>query len=497
MRNILLINPYSRSISGVNIATIEPPLGLGYIASLLELNDHHCQIIDANILRVSADEIHKHIKFSPDIIGISSNIVTHRAALENARVLRSRYREVPIILGGAYPSSLPELALEKTYIDAVAMGEAEITMLELAQRLEKGPDIFSGVEGIAYKEEGRIIFNKVRPLIKDLDSLPFPAYHLLPDLKRYKSRARRSPVGAILTSRGCPYQCTFCNKNIFGAALRSRSVGNIIKEIDWLVNSYGVRQLDILDDNFNFRLDYAKELLDSLIKGGYNLAINLQNGLRIDGVDTELLDKMQKAGVFKISFGIETAAPSVQKRIKKEIDLDKVVFITREARKRKIIVYANFILGLPGDTQESMQQDIDFAIRMSPDVANFMIALPLPGTELYDEVKRNGRFLIPVEEGVEQGFYGKSVFYELGDLKAEDVRKFYKKAYREFYFRLSQILTLLFTIGSWGEVVWLTEAISDLTKNILVKGKKGSLDAEGKYCNSGQERRVHNWYCPG
>lgn len=273
-------------------------------------------------------------------------------------------------------------------------------------------------------------------------------------------------------SRGCPYQCTFCNKNIFGTALRFRSVGNIIKEIDWLVNSYGVRQIDILDDNFNFRPDYAKEILDSLINGGYKLAINLQNGLRIDSVDTELLDKMRKAGVFKISFGIETAAPSVQKRIKKEIDLDRVVFIAREARIRGIIVYANFILGLPGDTRESMQMDIDFAIRMSPDVANFMIALPLPGTELYEEVKRDGRFLIPVEEGVEQGFYGKSVFYELGDLKACDVRKFYKKAYREFYFRASQVLRLLSTVRSWGEALWLTEAISDLAKNILAKDKE-------------------------
>jgi anaerobic magnesium-protoporphyrin IX monomethyl ester cyclase len=472
MRNILLINPYSCSISGVNIATIEPPLGLGYIASLLEVNDHHCQIIDANILKVSAGEIHKYIKFSPDIIGISANIVTYRAALENASALRSRFSEVPIILGGAYPSSLPELALEKTYIDAVAMGEAEMTMLELAQRLEKGPDIFSGVAGLAYKENGKIIVNKARPLLKDLDSLPFPAYHLLPDLRKYKSRARRTPVGAILMSRGCPYQCTFCNKNIFGASSRFRSVGNIIKEIDWLVNSYGVRQIDILDDNFNFRPDYAKEILDSLINGGYKLAINLQNGLRIDSVDTELLDKMRKAGVFKISFGIETAAPSVQKRIKKEIDLDRVVFIAREARIRGIIVYANFILGLPGDTQESMQMDIDFAIRMSPDVANFMIALPLPGTELYEEVKREGRFLIPVEEGVEQGFYGNSVFYELGDLKACDVRKFYKKAYREFYFRVSQALRLLSTIGSWGEALWLKEAISDLVKNILAKDKE-------------------------
>ncbi|MDD5585078.1 MAG: radical SAM protein, partial [Candidatus Omnitrophica bacterium] len=232
---------------------------------------------------------------------------------------------------------------------------------------------------------------------------------------------------------------------------------------------FGIRQLDILDDNFNFDQTRAKQILELIIAKDYDLAINMQNGMRADNADSELLDKMKKAGIFKISFGIESADPVIQKRIKKKLDLDKALFTTREAQRRNIIVYTNSILGLPGDTPESMQRTIDFAIKMAPDIANFMIALPLPGTELYEEIKTNGRFLIPIENGVEKGFYAHKVFYELGSMRAHEVLRYYRKAYQKFYSRISWFLLSIKNIRSLNELMWFKDAIIDLTKNIIFK----------------------------
>ena len=465
MKNILLINPYSKTISGVNRATIEPPLGLAYIASLLESKGHRCQIIDAQILCISAKDIISHIKFKPDIIGISANIVTYPAALKVAEKLRSEFKDTFIILGGPYPSSLPEVALNNPYIDAVVIGEGELTMQEVVDKLEKGEEPFLNTEGLAYKYNGKIIFNNSRKLIEDLDILPYPAYHLLPDLKIYKSRARKLPVGQIFTSRGCPYQCIFCNKNIFGHKFRARNPLNVIGEIEWLIEKYKIKQLDILDDNFNFDLSRAKEIFKLIIERNYKLAINLQNGLRIDNIDNEFLDLMKESGVFKISLGIESTVPSIQKRIKKILDLNKVKYVIKEAQKRKIIVYANFILGLPGDTPQTMQETIKFAIDSSADIANFMIALPLPGTEMYEEIKTKGYFLVSIENGVEKGFYANQIFYELEDTKAKDVLRYYRKAYKNFYFRVEWIINSLKTIRSYGELLWFKDAIIELIKS--------------------------------
>ncbi|RJP28054.1 MAG: radical SAM protein [Candidatus Omnitrophota bacterium] len=469
--NLILVNPYSHSISGVNKATIEPPVGLAYIAALLESRGYNCQIIDAQIMGLSSHELLREIRIQPDLIGISSSIVTYPAALDTAKVLKEAFKGTPVIFGGPHPSSIPEKALQNDCVDAVAVGEAEATMLEIARRFKDGEHLFSGIEGVIYKNNGEVVTNSPRKLIEDLDALPFPAYHLLPGFKLYKSRARKSPVAPLLTNRGCPYQCTFCNKDIFQRRIRSRSPENVIKEIDWLVNKFSVKQIDILDDNFNFDLNHAKQILDLIIDRDYSLAINMQNGIRADNVDPQLLDKMKKAGVFKIGFGIETADPQVQRKIKKVLDLDKIIGITRQAQEKGIIVYANFIIGLVGDSQESMQRTIDYAVRLSPDIANFMIALPLPGTELYKEIEEKGKFLVNVDGGVEKGFYGNQVFYEIGSLNKDMVLKYYRKAYRDFYIRPGRWARLIRSIRSVNELIWFKDAIFDLIKNMLIRNR--------------------------
>ena len=176
-----------------------------------------------------------------------------------------------------------------------------------------------------------------RPLIENINSIPFPAYDLLPPFKIYKSRARKKPVGVLITSRGCPYQCTFCNASVFGKSFRARSPENVMAEIDMLVAEFHIKQIDVLDDNFINDMGRAESIFDAVISRKYGVLINLQNGVRVDRLTFATVKKMKKAGVFKIGVGIESGDPAILKGVKKGLDLKQVEQALAWFRKAGII----------------------------------------------------------------------------------------------------------------------------------------------------------------
>ncbi len=449
----LFVNPFPDYAAGINEATIYPPLGLLYMASVLRENKHKTKVIDANMARIPNEKVLEIVaEDSPACVGISANIVTAKAAADLADMIRKEYPDILLVAGGPLPSIRPEYFLK--HFDIVTIGEAENTMLEIAEKKPKAK-----IDGIAFMSGKKIVRTKPRELIEDLDSLPFPAYDLLtPHITTYKSRARRKPNIPIFTSRGCPFGCIFCNKSIFGYKFRARSPENIIKEIDWLVKEYGVKQLDILDDNLTLDINRADKLFDKMIERDYKLVINCQNGVRADRLTPELVRKMKKVGVFKVGIGIESGDPEILKKIKKDLDLEKVKEAIRMFRKEDIITYGFFIVGFPWDTEETMQRTIDFAKEANPHIANFMIAVPLPGTELYDHVEASGRFLRDVDQGICGGFYEGGVFFKPESISAEKVSEYYKKAYKKFYLRPGKMLDVALTFKSMTEVKWTVEA---------------------------------------
>lgn len=464
MTKIILINPYPKNVVGINEATVTPPLGLGYLAAVLEKNNHKVQIIDANILHINSENIAANFLFQPDIIGISVSIINYKEAISCAKIFKYLYPNIPIVFGGPYCSSLAQSILEKNAaVDGIVVGEGENTLLEIASSAGE-KNIFKNIKGIIYRYQNQIINNEPRPLIENLDDIPYPAYHLLPDLKKYTTRCRASPVGYIITSRGCPYGCTFCNKNIFGTFWRPHSSNRVINEIEYLVKQYGIQQLDILDDNFTFDTGRTREILELLTKQRFKLFINLQNGVRVDKVDEELLLKMKAAGIFKIGFGIETASYDIQKKVKKFVDLERAILLTRSARSLGIITYGFFIMGLPDDCAETMKKTIEFSIKMNPHFANFTICIPFPGTDLFEEIKRRGEFLEDVENGICEGFFAAKAFFRLNAMKPQEIISYYKAAYRKFYLRPSKIIDILFTIKSIGELKWLSKAAASILK---------------------------------
>ncbi len=465
----MLVNPFADYASGTNKATIEPPLGLAYLSAIAKQKGYACDIIDAGILELDSDKVVRSISFNDILfIGISANVVTFRAAVKLAHAIRGKSPDTPIIAGGPHISALPEYCIRKMGADVAVIGEGEETLLDLLQHYSgKAQSLLENIKGIAFLINNSFVKTPPRPLIDNLDTIPFPDISALPNLRKYKGRARKRPVGNILASRGCPYQCIYCNKNIFSARYRIRSPGNILDEIEKLIKESGIRQLDFLDDNLTFNRDHARTLFQGIIDRRFNLPINLQNGVRADNLDKELLTLMKKAGVFKIAFGVESGNPQILKGIRKSLDLDKVIHMTRLAKSMGFIVIGNFMLGFPGETEATLKDTLDFAIKMNPSIAAFNITIPLPGTPLYDTLKSENRLIIDTHEGLATGFYSPVQYFTLPGLEPDKLFRYYRHAYNRFYIRPIKILESLAGIRSLHEILWFLGAAKDVFGQLL------------------------------
>jgi anaerobic magnesium-protoporphyrin IX monomethyl ester cyclase len=460
---VLLINPFPERAGGINEATIYPPIGLAYLASYLRDMGLSVRIIDANILRLDNGRLLRMMEdCDPDLVGISLNAVTVESGARLSRQLKEN-TDIPVCIGGPYVTSSPERALALSSADVAVLHEGEVTLLEICEGKE-----ISEIKGIAFMADGgQPVITEPRPMIPDLDSLPHPAYDLLPPLGQYKSRARRRPVGPIITSRGCPFQCIFCHSDVFGKRFRARSPENVIEEIDTLVNRYGVRQIDVLDDNFTLDMKRAEKILDLIIEREYDLRLNLQSGVRADRVTYPLVRKMKKAGVFKAGIGIESGDEDVLKSAKKSLDLEKVVQAVEWFRSEGIVTIGFFIIGFPMDTKGSIEATIDFAIRLNPSIANFSLLIPFPGTEAYDFLKANGLLVRDVEDGIASGFYGGKVYHRTVALSEDEIASYVGEAYRRFYLRPSKMLDMVTSIRSLGELKWMMETAVPVLKKVL------------------------------
>lgn len=457
---------------GINRATLEPPLGIAYLASMLEKHGYSCALIDADILRLETENVLHRVPTDTRLIGLYLNSFNYTAVLTTCRTLRQERQGSVVILGGPLASAAPQMVLSEIPCHGLVRGEGEYAVIKIMENMNSGsPPFGPNVMGAAYHspDTADLIMNPVER-ISNLDELPFPSFHLLPPLSSYRSRARKKPVGTIVTSRGCAYECIFCSKDIFQRRVVFRSASNVLNEVDYLVKRHGIRQLDILDDNFAAKKSHMESILDGLIERHYDLAINLQPGIRPEFVDESLLRKMKTAGVFKLAFGIESADPEVLKICRKKLDLDKTKEAARLARKQGLVVSGYFIIGLPGETDESFRRTLEFAREAGFDVCNFAMAIPFVGTELYRMVEQSGKFLVDTTRNIDVGFFAGTPFYELGNIRAEDVARRYWAAYREFYSIRRQI-KMLSQIRSRHELLWQIGAGLEIVK-VMLKRKK-------------------------
>ena len=465
---VVLVNPDPGG-AGLNEATVLLPLGLGYLAAALEQEGFSCSIIDAHCLGLSPEQVLKRIPPETALVGITVNSFTYDASLRIAKLIKSRDPRTAVILGGPVPTAIPGQVLDEFDCDGIVRGEGEFALVQIMRNLASGATpLDEKVQGAAYRDEngGPPVINPTER-IKDLNKLPFPALHLLPPLKNYRSRARKGPSAPIVTSRGCQYKCAFCSKDVFGRRVTFRSAENVLEEIELLIDKHHVGQIDIVDDNFAANRRRLEQILDGLItRYGDSLDINIQSGVRTENLDEPLLRKMRQAGISKLAFGIESADEEVLRLCRKQSDLNKIAESAQLARRLGFTVFGFFIIGLPGETEEAFRKTLDYAHHVGLDVANFCMAIPFVGTELFSMVSENGRFLIDTTRNIDTGFYGGQVFFEYEGLTEAVVLDRYKRAYKEFY-TLRKKLDLVLGVRSFREARWLMSAGMSVIKGML------------------------------
>lgn len=382
-----------------SLRRIGEPLGLLYIAAALEQHGYVVKVIDSsaegysNITNLGDGYIHyglnnqellSRIKdFMPDAVGVSSLFSARMQETINVCRLAKQAGDITVIVGGLHPSLYPSDILKNPDIDYIVMQEGEQRLIKLL-----GGD--KNIDGIAYKDNGRIIINPPTSRINDLDNLAFPARHLL-NLETYFDIAvpyapffKNHRVAQILTSRGCPGKCNFCSTvNYWGRKFRIRSVDNIIREIQTLKNTYNIGEVQFVDDNLTADPKRAKELFKRM--KDLNLHWCTPHGLMLSTLDEEMLEIMGKSGCYQISLAVESASERVLKEIiHKNVNLKKVQYVVEKAHENGIGVHLLFLVGLPGETREEIHQTLDFPEKTAADSVSFFIASPLPGSQLYD-----------------------------------------------------------------------------------------------------------------
>ena len=413
---------------------ITPPLGIGYISAYVRRAGIECRIVDGLNLGLGASALADACA-EADLVGISCLSDYFLDTIELAHALKARGKVV--VVGGPHASALPEQTLRETGADFVAIGEAEQTMLELATYVDGGS---KGKLPAGAMAAGRSEFQP-RPLIADLDSLPFPDWEQM-DPRTYKRAPhggliKRFPVAPITSTRGCPFDCRFCaSPKLWGRRIRFRSPTNVVDEIEWLVKDFGVREIHFEDDNLTLRAEHAEGVCREIMHRGLDISWAAPNGIRADAVSPELLRLMRKSGCYYLAFGIESSSPEILERINKHTDLAKIEQAVRWASAAGIMTQGFFIFGLPGETRETIEQTIRFAKRLPLDRGQFLLLDVLPGSALWDELK----------DEVEVDWASRSyqqVKWVPDTVDEATLRAAPARAFREFFFRPRQLLKLL------------------------------------------------------
>lgn len=429
------------------------PLGLGYLAAVLRENGHEVAIYDAAVENEPFDVMLDRTKF--DMVGVTATTPLINEAWEMAR--KSKERGKYTVLGGAHLTIMPmESMEEKPFVDFVAVGEAEDILLELVTDLElTGGKNLGDIDGLVWRHDGKPIMNKPRILDSEIDRFPYPAHDLF-KIDRYTNLQPltdglnpHARSFTIMTSRGCPYKCNFCSKPVTGDTWRARSVENVVEEWRWLVKGLHATEIGVTDDIWNLQLDRAKELCRRIIEEGLNTVPWVTvHGMKVNHTDLELFQLMKAAGCKRVGFGVESGDDYILKKvIKKSQTVDMVREAFKNAKAAGLQTMGFFIFGNPEENAETMDKTIELALELDPDLANFMIAAPFPGTRMYETIEKHGNIFS--HDWKDFAIHEQKARYEMGDLTADLVEEKWHEAYRRFYLRPERVAQRLLSKDTW------------------------------------------------
>jgi radical SAM superfamily enzyme YgiQ (UPF0313 family) len=437
VEKVILVNPYYEESDH-----IQPPIGLGYLASCLKKNGFEPVIIDANKERLKESRlVRKIINLKPNFVGIQVYSVNLKNTKDILNSLKKKLPRLTTFIGGPHPSSSSENVFDyfKKSLDFAFKGEAEIGLPQLLSELKNDPPDFKKIPGLIYKDGEKTISN--RPLFEaNLDQFGMPDWNLIkPETypeAQHGAFFKNFPIAPIVTTRGCPFNCAFCaGKLNNGSVFRKRGVGGIVEEIKELYYKHGIREFHIVDDNFTLDKAFAKSVLKEIIRLNLKASFAVPNGVRLDTLDEEILSLMKRAGFYLVSVGIESGSDRVLKLMNKNLMPSQIREKVHLIKKSGLDVAGFFILGYPGETEKEIKKTIKFSLELGLLRANYFIFLPLPGTPVFKELERDGK----LKKMDFSNFSFTEPSFE-GNINSKKLAKLQKEAFVKFYFRRPKIL---------------------------------------------------------
>ncbi|HOE65512.1 MAG TPA: radical SAM protein [Candidatus Hydrogenedentes bacterium] len=437
MKTVLVLPPYGMTQSyggkGSMKRGILPPLGIGYLASSLETHGHAAAFVDASVLGLDTDgAATAALAEKPDVIGISCLTRLAPAAYALAAELKRRAPSIPLVLGGPHATSFADSILEECpAIDILIPGEAELTLAETLDRLERKAPL-DDVPGVLFRDpDGRVVATRPRPAVRDLDALPFPARRIYRNdlYVPLPNQCRRRPATTVITSRGCPYaRCAFCYQGgRYASPYRRRTPEHVVDEMAQLKREYGIREIIFWDDNFAVDFEWIDAFCNLLDRNKMDMTWTAYG--RVNTVSPEMLQRMAASGCYSIYYGFESGNSEMLQRVCKGITLDECRSAVRWAKKADMEIRGSFILGMPGETPETAEETIRFACELNVD---WMVFLPYrlqPATRLAETALREG---VVLDDHPDIHF---PTYLPKGFPDVESLANTVRSAYRRYYLR--------------------------------------------------------------
>ena len=411
-----------------------PPLGISILAAITRDHGYETIILDAMALKLSIDQaVEKILKLRPKYLGVTSTTIGIFSAAEVVRRVKEKNKEIISILGGPHLTAVPEETMRRfPEFDIAVIGEAEETVIDLLECLENYKTI-DEVKGLLIRRGNSLKITEPRQSIENLDTIPLPAWDLLPDLlKFYQPPADslyRYPSTLLITSRGCPGQCIFCDRSVFGNRVRGYSAEYVIKAIEFLQKNYGIKDLFIEDDNFLVLRQRLKDICQTIINKKIDISFSVMG--RVDMVNEEILDLLKKAGCWQINYGLESGSQKILDILHKNITIKQSLEALKLTKKAGIRTKGLFMMGCFGETKETIRETINFIKKAPLDDFHITCFTPLPGAQSYNMAKNYGYF---DPDWKKVSMFGADNFVPNGFTK-EEIERYYRKAWRAFYLK--------------------------------------------------------------
>lgn len=435
-RNIALVR-----LKNAGLGIVTPPLGIGYLLkSLKRLPEVNAVFIDCHLRNLGTDDLINELeRLKPILVGFQVYSVDYRQFGAILPRLKQRFPDICLIAGGPHVTALPELTLdENPDLDFIVCGEGEIALPKIVEHLLHKNILLSSINNLAYREAGTRITTEKQWI--NVDDFGAPAWkELAPDKYppvQHGTFHKSTKVVPVITSRGCPYPCTFCAGSLMtGKEIRVRNITSVVDEIEFLQSEYGFEEFIIEDENFTFYRERVIAFADEILRRNIKCHFSFPNGVRLDRLDEEIVGKLKGMGAYMVAVGIESIAPDTLKRMKKNWTREQIIGQVKLLKKHGLIVQANFILGFRADSPGDIRESIEFALELDVDQVYFSNYIPLPGTADFNILRDSGEIeLSTIDWSKYTGYYGQYPYHPQG-ISAEELKSMIRRATFDFYAR--------------------------------------------------------------